>query len=69
MPQDVSDFLQQAFTDRLENMPMGVINRIYFQQDTAPPHNAAIVIQLFRREFNDRLIATKAQSSSPQLIF
>lgn len=44
--------------DWLDDLPLAVVSRIYFQQDGAPAHNAAVVIQFLRREFNDRLIAT-----------
>lgn len=51
-------FLQNEIEDHLDNLPLAVLRRIYFQQDGAPPHNTREVLNYLTEHFNNQVIAT-----------
>lgn len=50
------DFLQNDFQLYLDDLPLNVIRRLWFQHDGAPPHNSRIVRDYLNQEFKDRWI-------------
>lgn len=42
----------------LDDLPLAELNRVYFQQDGAPPHNARINVDLLNTKFGGRWIGT-----------
>lgn len=51
-------FLQNEIEYYLDNLPLGVLRQIYFQQDGAPPQNTREVINYLMERFNNQVIAT-----------
>lgn len=51
-------FLENDIEELLMDLPLAVSERMYFQQDGAPPHNAAAVMNYLANRFNNRVIAT-----------
>lgn len=52
------EFLQNDIEEFLEELPLEILRRLYFQQDGAPPHNAAQVVNYLSDNFGEKVIAT-----------
>lgn len=50
------DFLQNHLPGYLEDIPLDVRQRMWFQQDGAPAHHAGIVTTFLRQKYHERLI-------------
>lgn len=60
------NFLQGAFQDILDSLPLETIRIMqWFQQDGAPPHNAREVANYLGQHFNNRWIGTNGSVSWP----
>lgn len=51
-------FLRNNIEEMVDQLPLEVVRRLYFQQDGAPPHNARQVVEYLGDQFNGRVIAT-----------
>lgn len=58
-------FLANDVEDILEELPVMLNNRIWFQQDGAPAHNSVAVRNYLSQRFNDRVIATHSDVRWP----
>ena len=52
------EILENPLEEFLENLPLIEEQRLYFQQDGAPSHNAHHIMDYLRLKFGQRLIAT-----------
>lgn len=58
-------FLQNEIEGFLEELPLEVLRRLYFQQDGAPPHNARQVVNYLAGRFGEQFIATNGPTRWP----
>lgn len=59
------NFLQNEIENNLNELPLAVLRRIYFQQDGAPPHNTREVVNYLIENFNNKVIATNGPIQWP----
>lgn len=52
------NFLTNEISEFINNLPAEITERMYFQQDGAPPHNSRIARNYLQNRFQERLITT-----------
>lgn len=52
-------FLQNELNEMLEDVPVGLLNRMWFQHDGAPPHIGRNVVNWLNNNFNGRWIGRR----------
>ena len=58
-------FLRNAFQDIIDNLPLDVTRRMWFQQDGAPPHYSREVREYLNEEFPNRWIGRSGPVNWP----
>lgn len=58
-------YLLTAIEDKLDDLPLAVLQSMWYQQDGAPPHNANVVINYLQQKFANRIISTRSVVAWP----
>lgn len=53
------NFLETSLTEHLDDLPLNIIQTVWFQHDGAPPHNARHVTEWLNRNFGNNWIGNR----------
>lgn len=62
---DYLGFLENEIEESLEQLPVDLYHRMFFQQDGAPAHNARVVSDYLNHRFGERWIGTNGPVNWP----